>query len=541
MSKLYIPAPGEEREHRVFLESLGVTLTLCAVLLFVFATQTLMFDAERQRRAQAKAPPKPAPQLLIARDMYRDKATLLAQEHAWTFEQLEAVFLFGDKDMAEAGCQALLERDAIALTPEQRDKLHVLLNGQLASRKPWAPTACFLRAHTNDQLKGKGPLEALGLDYWSKWLAYDDDAEVVADNLRRYRQSFQLPVTPQFFDWLRDCGLRYGLVNWLDCIQTLRAISPKEGEDLIDFLETHLSKRRPKDETALELVAALYADVMSKGYPDAWPPLPQRAYPGFGQDAQRTAAFQLCRMLNSPDREAVGAASRALNQGVGVRASPRTATQRWRETCQLVFVGQSQRPERVGSTQDPAPDQEPAQTPPGSPDDPSDQAPAPQAQAQGTSVDLLSVWSGRPEDAPDYTLAHAIARGVCQADLKPAWRCVGALWTHGDKPVNEVLREAFITTRYVEWGDAWEDSPIIHMARPVKTFPIKMHSIYESAQRAEAQDAQRAKLLDQPDQAPDQASDQRPDQAQGLDPGQTPAQAQPAQAPQPDQPPTTPP
>lgn len=511
MSKLYIPAPDEESDQRVFLESISISFAVCGVLLLVFTTQLLMFEQERQARAKARLPPEPIPQVKTIQSVIKNTAQYKDPLYKWSFEELEAVFLFGPKNLAELGCAALIERpdrSTAELNEAQIDKLYTLLAGTIKQRHKWAPTLCILSNHGLGRLKGKPQLEEAGELYWKALLDYDLIAEDLSADLEQLRKTSQWPESPDFYDWLRDCGMRHGLINWFDCIASLRSISPKEGADFMDMLEHHARKNPMIRKESLSLYANMLATVMEKGYPDAWPPLKSHIYPDYARDARVVAALQLCRMINSPNKDAVSAATSALSAGVGYEAKPRTATQRWRQTCKLVFLPDAQPSQdlEMGAAQDmTAPKANIAQ------DMSADMSP----RAITYQQDLLAVWSGDPNDLPDYTLAWAIKQGYCEDGLKPKWRCVGALWRH-DSDVRAVMRRHFIETRYIEWGDEQLDTPIIYMARPEKTIPIKMHNIY-----------------DRPDQSPDLT--QTPPQP--TPPAPTPEQAPvqpPAQPPAPE-------
>lgn len=480
MSKLYIPAPDEESEQRVFIESISISFAVCGVLLLVFTTQLLMFDQERQARAKALEPPKPIPQVKMVKAILKDAEQYKDPNYKWSFEELEAVFLFGPKNLSELGCVALIENPTIvadAMTQEQREKLYTLLAGTIKQRHTWAPTRCILYNHGLGSLRGKPKLEEAGDLYWKALLNYDLIAEDLSADLEELRKTSRWPQSPAFYDWLRDCGMRHGLINWFDCIASLRAISPKEGSDFMDMLEHHARKNPMIRKESIALYTNMLATVMEMGYPEAWPPLKSHIYPEYARDARVTAALQLCRMINSPNKDAVSYATSALSAGVGYEAKPRTATQRWRETCRLVFLPSSKSPQDVemGAAQDMSPTAD------------KDMGADMGVKATHTQ-DLLAVWSGKADELPDYTLALAIKQGYCEDGLKPRWRCVGALWTH-ESDVRAVMRHYFIKTRYIEWGGDHLDTPIIYMARPEKTIPIKMHNI-----------------LDRPDPTPEQAT-----------------------------------
>lgn len=479
MSKLYIPAPDEESAQRVFIESISISFAVCGVLLLVFTTQLLMFDQERQARAKALEPPKPIPQVKMVKTILKDPEQYKNPSYKWSFEELEAVFLFGPKNLSEFGCTSFIESPLPnnELTEDQKLKLYTLLASMIKQRQRWAPTACILRAHSDGLLKGRPNLEEAGELYWISLLNYEVIAEDLSADLERYRKTFKWPKSNEFYDWLRDCGMHQGLINWFDCIASLRSISPREGFDLMDMLEHHARKDPMIRKESIALYTNMLATVMEKGYPNAWPPLQSHIYPEYARDARVTAALQLCRMLNSPNKDAVSYATSALSAGVGYEAKPRTATQRWRETCRLVFLPSSESPHDVemGAAQDMSTANK---------DMGADMSP----KAPEHKQDLLAVWSGKADELPDYTLAWAIKQGYCEDGLKPRWRCVGALWTH-ESDVRAVMRHYFIKTRYIEWGGDHLDTPIIYMARPEKTIPIKMHNI-----------------LDRPDPTPEQAT-----------------------------------
>lgn len=491
MAKLYIPAPQEENDHRVFLECIGVSFAICTVLLFVFSTQVLMFHDTRQAQAKAKAPKEPIPQVKHIQSIAKKLDKVDWATHTWSFEDLEAVFLYGPKNLSELACESWLEEGkptATPLTEEQTLKLELLLAGQIKRQMSFAPTACFLRIYTRGKLRKKPELEVAGKLYWDALLSYDLVAEDLSADLERYRKTSKWPIKQEYFDWLRDCSMRYGLINWYDCVISLRAISPKEGEDFMDMLEHHARKDPMIKREAIELYANTLATIVEKGYPPAWQPLQVRQYPEFMRDAQVTAVLQLCRMLNSPNKDAVELAASSLSAGIGYEAKPRTAVARWRETCQLAFIGKGQGPKTTQAQEDMG-----AQAAADMADD---------AQAFPPK-NLLAVWSGDPDDLPDYTLAWSIKQGYCQDGLKPRWRCVGALWKHGDE-VRQAMRDLFIKTRYIDWGDQWEDQPITYMARPEKTIPIKMLTPEE--------------LINQGDQGPDLGAAQPPQPSAELQP-----------------------
>lgn len=532
MKKLVILAPDQEDPSRVFWETFGVSAVITIVLLFIFASQVVLLQ-QRQARAKADAPDGPPPSFEVAKTLKQYKQSILAEKFPWTYEQLEAAINHGPKWLSEKACTFVYEdkkQPQKVMTEKQKIALERMIIFGLKKHISWAPHACMVRAHLDSKLIGQGELEPMGKLLWENFRDYQLSFKDSQWILKEYRTSRRRPTRKSFYNWLRFCGMRHDIVLWHDCLKFLRQISPSQGYDFVDMLEKHLLRESMTDKTDVEVVTSTYANILRKGYPPAWPPLKRHMHKNYDRDARATAALQLCRMLNSPDKHTVEAASDALSFGAQIQARPQTAVARWRLACMGLFGGHDIKPPEIEAApvDTPAPavrdDTKPPvpKTPPPKKDPPKavvepDQPELPELVVANDKTAILVVWSGKKDELPDYSLTSAIKAGRCKKGLRPAWRCVGELWTYEDDDVSSVVQSYFVKTRFLEQADLWQIPTKIVRARPEKTLPRKMMTMDEWTKRKK-QNTKTPKTPEPTPKTPPKAPEKTPEKAPNKKP-----------------------
>lgn len=492
MAKLIIPGPQEENEGRVFLETFGVSSIILGTLLFIATMQLLLPSSAPVSDASSKVTYKQRAEKLkvsyaIVEKLQAKPKAILAGEHLWTYEEAEAVFMHGPKVFSEQACTAIFEDKKSPqkpLTAEQDATLKEIMIASTLNHEAWAPHACLIRGYLTGVFEKESKISMVSEATWNTFklmeLALEDSLWILGS----YQATKRLPPPEEFLPWLRSCSLQVELKVWISCVGLMHDLAPNYGIDLLDMIERHIVAEPMTSKDDYEEVTRLYAKILKKGYPTAiWPAHPSQNYPLFAWDARGVAALQLCRMLNSPNKDMVDAAARHLSTGASIQARRTTRVPRWRLACANVFA-------QIPIT--PPVDEEPSNSPQdASPDDMSSgDVSADQVDSQDDAIRVdaqnkravLTVWTGSKDDLPDYTLGSLIKQGICASNTVPYWRCSSMFWRLSAKdrtPVNEKLRSAFIQTRFIEMGDVWEPA-VIRMARPEKTVPRKMMTLDEA-------------------------------------------------------------
>jgi|GEM_PF-5121991 len=364
-------------------------------------------------------------------------------------ENIEA-FRFGPRELAEQACLKLRPKLADGTLPAEVD---LELLKVLERRADYAPWSCLLGAYLEDGLSSELQTYEQIADFWVQAQTFFVPPEVVASTLKRFYLSKTTPKNFAFSRWLRLCGMTPNFQARPACMQLMRRSETAEfGADVLEMVELHLEIT--DDDTLVSdmpTVAAGLGDFSADGQPDTWLVSETEAIEDYNQALRIGAAFMLCRIVNSPDEDAAGAAALGLAKAanMGARAADSKMVRRWRETCQLVFYpkpaeaeGMVEEAKEDGAEEDAA-----------AADTRTLQERLDTSRPTPTGAHFLAVWNGQEDSPPDYTLRGAIERGACpEPQERPAWYCALSYW-RGDaqKSFDLNLQSLFVKTSYIEW------------------------------------------------------------------------------------------
>lgn len=433
-NKLHIPGSADTED----LNELNIVLVLGWAVCMLLCIGLFLFF--RERRPDAARVPDTA-QAAVEED--RAPKTEL--------EKTVEVFRFGPREPAEEACLKLRPQLADATLPAEVD---LELLKVLERRADYAPWSCLLGAYLEDGLSSELQSFEPIADFWVQAQTFFVPPQIVASTLKRFYLSKTTPEAPEFSRWLRLCGMTPHFQARPACLQLMRRSETAQfGADVLEMVEQHL--QITDDDTLVSdmpTVAAGLGDFSADGQPDTWWVSDTETITDYNQALRIGAAFMLCRIVNSPDEDAAGAAALGLAKAanMGARAADSKMVRRWRETCQLVFYPEGAEAEAAsdagaqgGAEEDAAADtrtlQERLDT----------SKPTP------TGAHFLAVWNGEEGSRPDYTLRGAIERGACpEPQGRPAWYCALTYW-RGDaqKSFDLNLQSLFVKTSYIEWLD----------------------------------------------------------------------------------------
>lgn len=438
-NKLHIPgsADGEDFTELNMVLVLGwaVCMLLCIGLFLFF----------RERR------PEPLPGSAVAEAG--------AQEESKTaLEETVEIFRFGPLESAESACLKLRPKLA---SGELAAEVDLELLKVLERRANFAPWTCLMSAYLEDELSEELQIHDELAKFWRQAQTFYVSPEPVALMLRGFYLGESTPDTPEFTRWLRLCGMTPSFGARPACMQLMRRSAPSQGSDVLEMVERHLEITDAKT-LALDMprVAKGLGNFSADGQPSTWMISETDAIENYNRDLRVGAAFMLCRIVNSPDEKAAGAAALGLAKAanMGARAADTKLARRWRETCQLAFhledEGQDEPSEKEAAEEKladenvVAKDQNIAKI-----DDATLEQRLDKSTPTPTGTHVLAVWNGEENSPPDYTLRGAIERGGCSKEAgRPAWYCGLRYWRGGtQKPFDLSLQDLFTKTSYIEW------------------------------------------------------------------------------------------
>lgn len=348
----------------------------------------------------------------------------------------------GDRDRAEQQCQKL--EQSLREGTVSRQTRRILRQG--VSRQAGAiPWTCLTGLVVRDQLPDNDELTRQLEEFWQEVDSLEDHGEIMVSILADRTDDGLFDAAP-FDDWLRRCALAVDYPAAPTCRQLVRRHRPEWGEDILEVLLTELSRepmapRRYYDEHGDRLQSATDAltHFARYGQPAGWVVDQTAEIDDYNRAFRRGATFQLCRMMNSPDRDIQIRVGDALGDVAGIASRPLDPNMqfRWRQTCRMLF-GDPERPD--------------------------------------ASVPVLGVsMVDGDEQLVDYGLDTLVDRGLCdQSDDRPAWYCGARRW-HGDDrtddraddpSVSRLIGHYFARTGYVEWYEPDDVDELAPRHRP---------------------------------------------------------------------------
>jgi hypothetical protein len=418
--QLQIFAPGAEDPNKAFLEAMGITTLICAVMAAVGFQYAFFPDASQTAkkpaptRTDGKTPLSPAEQ--ISRDL-QEKSEAELEQVEWTDEKALAAFEFGPRLASENACEASLKN----LSKERAAMLQTTLD----ERKSFAPRICLVRAWFNKELDKHPELVAEVDEYWGEVTRFEEADMHITLMVNEYRKTRDRPEDPRYYRWLRHCAMHPGVTSWRPCVEAVRQLSPMQGGDMLGMIELHLQKvplPTPQEMTNLTETLALIAQ---NGQPSFWKlqkDIPEEEYT---TQMKLASTFYLCRIVNSPVQHDAIAAADALGDlaNVSSRGREEIRLARWREACRITYGGKRPDLELV--------------------DDPI---------LADNNVPQLEVWNGVEGAKPEYSMSAAVARGLCQTEPeRPIWYCGVKLWREPSMSIDALVKRSFVDTRYLEW------------------------------------------------------------------------------------------
>lgn len=415
--QLHIPAPHDDSDRTQGV----VELSLVAAAIFALTVGWWFMT----RPPVEASTPKPAPQQgaevldKLTGEMRAQKKSaqnldgLKPSElnaRPWTDEEIIAVVRFGKRETAEAACTA-----RAAQFPENTvsDPMRLELVNAVDRRSESAPYACLSRLFFEDKLP-QDDLKAEFEEFWSEAERFEGVERLVADTVTSFRTTRQRPASPRFWQWLRACALNIDYEAASACQQLLHQVSPAEGADLVLTAVKHLEETPPPEHLPI-LVKAL-GHFARNGQPSTFRTVETKELPDYDVDFRLASVFLLCRFVNSPEEDVAFGAAEQLTKTArfGARSYDKNVLARWREGCRVAFGGQEK---------------------------------------DETALPLIAVWTGNPDEKPDYRLSTEIEAGECELkDGYPSWHCGSKRWI-GTGPLDKALEKIFVETSWVEWVD----------------------------------------------------------------------------------------
>ncbi len=422
-SKLEIRTPGQEVPALAFYESMGVTLTVCAVFFLVLTTEVFWKD-----RVQVRDTRSPAAKLVDELEESLDEAPT---ERVWTPTELEAAFAAGDLNVTERACEALarVARGEQELSASEREKAERALAVTLREGEASAPVTCAVRSRFDGSFEGNGEVKIELEKVWEQVKADELDRERVGAMVERMMVERSRPEAPEFYHWLRRCAMGSDVERFLPCVSMLRQIAPKQGEDYLMMLDTHVSQEGWDAAGEAEVVTKALARVALMGQPRQWSIERTAKIKRYDYESRIGAVFMLCRLAQSPEPELQEKATQMLGHAskMGARTPTADKIARWREGCQLAFGK-------------PLPNLDIVELP----------------LISSEMMETLEVWSGEEGDAPRHGLEYVFSTGACVSrEGEPMWRCGVSDWKGEESDTSDALRRLYVHTRYIEW-DEWE-------------------------------------------------------------------------------------
>ncbi len=430
-----------------------MTLLICGVLCVILMKTVFLSGPSEAQAPQGVIEEAPSIEMQLAA---RAQALAAGDATAYDFkgrvDDLEASLRYGRRAWSEEACLALT---AMHADPEADPEVVARLDAALA-RSLTTPRArqhaivCPVRGYLDGLLGDDPALRAALKGLWDEYNAFmmtPQETYWLTQTLMRTRQR---PQSPQFASWLRRCGMENETPHWKHCVALIRQLTPQQGRDILDMTDLHLRESPPKSAPELMELADTLGHVARYGEPNVWRTDEAQRWPSHGRDMRIAALFALCRATNSPDEAMAKVAAAKLSFAIGmVSRVGATDLPRWRETCQIAF-GRPRRDIPEGADADGVR----TVVPP-----------------QGDPIRALAVWSGVAGEAPRYDFRAVIDAGLCVLPQgRPDWACAAPLWQPKGESMFEELRDLFVETRYIAWGDEWVESTEVLLARPEKTF-----------------------------------------------------------------------
>ncbi len=421
MSKLYVPAPDEEpAEVFGILELAALICTLLAVTIFYgFATQkstSERADASAEEEAVQELSAEVRRQKQVAAGFDERKPSEL-EDYAWKTEELLAVIRYGERETAEAACQARSGQIREGALSDPTLMTFIKAMDRRAENAPWA---CLLRLYFADEI-GQDELVDEMDSFWQEVEAHEGNARIIASALEEFRKTRDRPEADRFYEWLRLCALDFEYQAAAECQRLLHQLSPAQGADILMAAEKHLQESKPSGDD-LKMIVDAIGQMARNGQPHAtWSIKETANLPDYDVDFRQAAVLYLCRFVQSPDKDLARVAAFELGKTAlfGARGFDDKLRRRWIKTCQLAF-------QKSDAANDPA-------------------------------LQILAVWDGNEASEPEYALAQDVERGVCEVQEDyPMWYCGTRLWNGEGKALDMALQDFFVETRYIETED-WPD------------------------------------------------------------------------------------
>lgn len=413
--QLHIPAPHDDHEPTQGVVELSLLAAgiVALVVGWWFITrpplQTTPRQAERGSEVLDKLTGDMRAQKLAAQKLDALKPSELTSR-PWTDEEIVTVVRFGKRDTAESACDA---RAAQFPANSVSDPMRLELVNAVDRRSESAPYACLSRLFFEDKLPQED-LKAELNDFWTEAERFEGNERLVADTVARFRTTRQRPSHPRFTQWLRACALNVDYEAGSACQQLLHQMSPAEGSDLVLVAIKHLEENPPPEHLP-SLVKAL-GNLARNGQPTTFRVVQTPELPDYDVDLRLASVFLLCRFVNSPEDDVAFGAAEQLTKTAhfGARSYDKNVLARWREGCRVAFGAKDK---------------------------------------ENNTMPLIAVWTGSPEDKPDYRLSTEIKDGECLLqDGYPSWHCGSKQWI-GQGPLDKALEKIFVETSWVEWVD----------------------------------------------------------------------------------------
>ncbi len=418
-NQLQIFAPGAEDPNKAFLEAMGITTLICAVMAAV-GIQYAFYptgDAAKKpapTRTDGKTPLTEAEK--ISHNL-QEKSEAELSRVEWTDEKALAAFEFGPRLAAENACEASLEK----LSDARAEMLRTTLD----KRKSFAPRICLVRAWFNKEIDAHPKLGAEIEEYWGEVTRFEETEMQTTLMVNEYRKTRDRPEDPRYYRWLRHCAMRTNVTTWRPCVEAIRQLSPMQGGDMLGMIEIHLQKvPLPSPEEMSNLTETL-ALIARNGQPSFWKLQKNVPAQQYSIEMSLASAFYLCRLVNSPVKHDAISAADALGDiaNVSSRGREEIRLERWREACRITYGGNRPDLEFV--------------------DDPI---------LADNNVPQLEVWSGVEGVKPEYSMSAAVAKGLCKTEPeRPIWFCGVKMWREPSMTVEALIKRSFIDTRYLEW------------------------------------------------------------------------------------------
>ena len=440
--QLRIGSPGSERPEHTFRDTFALSLLIIAVgfaliLPAVFIGPAAPIDPRRGLSTEQLVELEERELLQASRDLAALTPDVL-NVHVFSPLERRAALQHGPRLSAELVCAQLFAQHE-SIEENKREELREQLARALSERSASAPRLCLVA----ELLKGTFALterDALTDEierYWRDLLAFKTSSEqdaVVIDGLRR---AGRLPTDREPLNrWLRRCAMRVESSAWPSCVAAVASMSPRQGSDLLDMIEVHLSSRSDLPEEELLEAVGLLERLGAQGSPPAWRIAQHPRLTAYDYDLRLASLFQLCRWTMTPARGVAHAASRALGEAFGstLPAGDETLL-RVRDACRVLFSG---KPHDVEIASVPL--------------------------LVDNRVPALTVLDQSMQDRPRYSFESLGERGECpKRQGYPMWYCGAEIWRGKGGDPAEALEAAYYNTRYVTWApkrdlpelDAW--------------------------------------------------------------------------------------